>query len=95
MLDPLATLLAARLVQQLKAMIAGVESGNSKGEQLALINEATAQSPWLAIISAILPKRIRNQLLSNPQMIGALSKIGGGGNHNESKGASAQKSFTL
>jgi hypothetical protein len=77
LLDQAATLFAARLAQQLKAMLAGVESGEAKGEQLALINEATAHNPWLAIVSSILPKRIRNKLLSNPQMIGALSRLGG------------------
>jgi hypothetical protein len=80
--DVLATLLAARLVQQVKAMLAGVESGASKGEQLALIENATQDNPWLAILSTILPKRLKSKLLSNPQMIGALSKLGGfGGNH--------------
>jgi hypothetical protein len=81
LLDKCALLLSARLVQQVKAMLAGVESGESKGEQLALINEATAGSPWLAMIAGILPKRIRNGLMKNPQMIGALANLGKGNNH--------------
>jgi hypothetical protein len=92
--DQFSLLFAARLAQQLKAMLAGVESGESKGEQLALITEATQSNPWLALLSGILPKRIRNSLMKNPQMIGALSKLGGGGNHSETKGES-QKSFSL
>jgi hypothetical protein len=76
-MDNVALLLAARLVQQVKAMLAGVESGESKGEQLALIEEATQGSPWLALLSGILPKRIRNKLMKNPQMIGWLSNLGG------------------
>jgi hypothetical protein len=81
LIDQGALLLAARLIQQLKAMLSGVESGASKGEQLALITEATADNPWLALIAGILPARIRNKLMRNPQMIGALSKLGAGGNH--------------
>lgn len=81
LLDQSALLLSARLVQQVKAMLAGVESGESKGEQLALINEATASSPWLAMLAGILPRRIRNGLMKNPQMIGALANIGKGNNH--------------
>jgi hypothetical protein len=83
LIDQAAILLAARLVQQVKAMLAGVESGESKGEQLALISESSKANPWLALLSGILPARIRTKLMRNPQMIGALSKIGAGlgGNH--------------
>jgi hypothetical protein len=81
-MDQIALLLAARLVQQVKAMLAGVESGAAKGEQLAMFEEAAASSPWLSILGGILPKRIRNGLMKNPQMIGALAKLGG--NHHAS-----------
>ena len=81
LLDQCALLLSARLVQQVKAMLAGVESGESKGEQLALMEEVKASSPWLSLIAGMLPKRLQRQLLSNPQMVGALSKLGGGNNH--------------
>jgi len=91
-IDQAALLLAARLMQQLKAMMAGVESGASKGEQASMIAEATSGSPWLALLSGILPARIRNQLMKNPQMIGALSKLGG--NHSPSS-SSAQSTFDL
>jgi hypothetical protein len=77
LVDQMALLLAARLIQQVKAMLAGVESGASKQEQAAMLSEATAGSPWMALIAGMLPARIRNSLLRNPQMIGALSKIGG------------------
>jgi hypothetical protein len=97
--DQVALLLAARLMQQVKAMLAGVESGESKGEQLALINEAAGGSPWLALLSGILPARIRNKLLKNPQMIGALSKLGtggtGGNSHHDTSGGKAPTSFSL
>lgn len=80
--DQGATLLAARLVQNVKAMLAGVESGVAKSEQMALIESATKESPWLALLANALPKRVRNALLKNPQMIGALSKVGNlSGNH--------------
>jgi hypothetical protein len=79
--DQMSTLLAARLVQNIKQMISGVESGAAKGEQLALIEEASASSPWVALLANMLPKRLRNQLMKNPQMLGALARMGGG-NHN-------------
>jgi len=85
LLDQCALLLSARLVQQVKAMLAGVESGESKGEQLALITEATAGNPWLTLLSGILPKRIKNGLMKNPQMIGALAKLGKGNNHQDTE----------
>lgn len=87
--DQAALLLAARLMQQVKAMLAGVESGESKGEQLALIEQASAGNPWLALLSNILPKRIRNSLMRNPAMIGALSKLGN--NHGGSDAARAPR----
>jgi hypothetical protein len=84
LIDQMALLLAGRMVQQIKAMLAGVESGESKGEQLQLIESVSAGNPLLGLLAGILPKRIRNKFLSNPQMLGALSKLGGGssnGNH--------------
>jgi hypothetical protein len=95
--DQVSLLLAARLMQQVKAMLAGVESGASKGEQLALITEASESSPLIAFLANVLPKRIRNQLLKNPQMIGALSKLGGSsGNHHEAAAPTgSSQSFSL
>ena len=77
LVDQMALLLAARLIQQIKTMLAGVESGASKQEQAAMLSEATAGSPWLALVAGMLPARIRNNLLRNPQFLGSLSKIGG------------------
>lgn len=94
-IDQVALLLAARMVQQVKAMLAGVESGESKGEQMALITEATGQSPWLALLSNILPKRIRNALMRNPQMVGALAKLGTKGDGAHSSGRSTSDSYSL
>jgi hypothetical protein len=90
--DQGATLLAARLVQNVKAMLAGVESGVAKGEQLALIESATKDSPWLSLLANALPKRVRNALLKNPQMIGALSKVGNlSGNHGAGDSAAPRR----
>lgn len=75
MLDPLATLVAARLVQQVKAMLAGVESGESKREQAQLIEGMIGSNPWLSLASQVLPKRLTKKLMSNPQMVGALGQI--------------------
>lgn len=94
-MDQAAMLLAARLAQQLKAMLAGVESGESKAEQLAMFEGVASQNPLVGVLGAILPKRIRSKLLSNPQMLGALGRLGGGGgggggNH-EAPGAITRK----
>ena len=89
--DTFATLLAARLVQNVKAMLAGVESGASKGEQLALMDEAMDKSPWLGLIGGMLPKRLRNSLMRNPQMVAALSKIGGNNHGVTNEGATAPR----
>ena len=89
--DTFATLLAARLVQNVKAMLAGVESGASKAEQLALIDGAMQQSPWLGLIGGMLPKRLRNSLMRNPQMVAALSRIGGNNHGVTNEGATAPR----
>jgi Pyruvate/2-oxoacid:ferredoxin oxidoreductase gamma subunit len=81
LIDQCAIVLATRLVQSVKQTISGVESGAAKGEQLAMFEAAAAESPWIALIGNMLPKRLRNALMKNPQMIGALSKLGGGNNH--------------
>ena len=74
--DMVATLLAARFTQQVKTMLAGTESGLAKGEaagqQLALLENAP---PWLGLVAGALPKRLRTQMLKNPQMVGALSNM--------------------
>jgi len=77
LIDQGALLLAARLMQQIKAMLAGVESGEAKHVQMQLFEQAAGSSPIVGIIGAMLPRRVRNALMKNPQMIGALSKLGG------------------
>jgi hypothetical protein len=80
--DQLAILLARQFVQQLKTMLAGTESGLSKaaaaGQQLELIESGP---PWLQLLAGILPKRLKSQILRNPQMLSALSSMVAGGNH--------------
>jgi hypothetical protein len=80
--DQCALLLAARFMQQIKAMLAGTESGLSKAEQA----EAQAQAlsgapPWVSIIAGMLPAKLRKQMLTNPQMVGALGGMLSEGNH--------------
>lgn len=75
LIDQGATLLAARLVQQIKAMLAGVESGLSKQEGAQMLGEVTEGSPLLGLLAGILPKKIRAGLMKNPQMIGALAGL--------------------
>jgi hypothetical protein len=96
LMDSAATLLAARMAQQLKAMLSGVESGEAKGEQLSMIAQASEGNPLIALVAGILPARIRNKLMKNPQMLGALSRIGGGGgNHAPPTSGTAPTSFSL
>ena len=80
LIDQGATLLAARMIQQIKAMLAGVESGLSKNEQSDLLANAANQSPLLGMLGAMLPKRIRSGLMKNPQMVAALMNFGKGNN---------------
>lgn len=83
--DQICTLLAARLVQQVKAMLAGTESGLSKqATQLEFEGLTANASPWLGVLANVLPKRIRGQLMKNPQMVAALSKLG---NHSGDDGS--------
>lgn len=87
--DQAAILLASRLMQQVKTTMAGVASGQARNENAAQQLELMQQSPpILAAIAGMLPAKLRNKLLANPQMVGALaSMFGGGGNH--SGGSSA------
>lgn len=95
LIDQGALLLSSRLIQHLKAMLAGTESALSKAEgterQLELLQSAPS---WVSVVAGILPPRLRKQLLANPQMIGALSNLvganKGGGNHSTDTGGSVR-----
>ena len=77
-----ATLFASRLMKHAKDMLGGIASGDSKAEQLALLEDATKDNPWIGMLASVLPKKLRASLLKHPQMIGALTKMGSaGGNH--------------
>lgn len=79
--DQVATLFAARIVQQLKTAAGGVASGVAKQEQAEALGSVAGRSPWLALLAGLLPKRFRNQILSSPQFTGQLSMLADGGNH--------------
>jgi len=97
--DQVALLLAARLMQQVKTMLAGTESGLAKGESAQLAMQlAESGPPWMAALAGILPKRLRNQFLRNPAMVGALGKLAqgaggadGNGNHGSSAGGDVRE----
>ena len=89
--DQMATLFAARLVQNVKSTLSGVEHELARGEQLGLFEEAAGQHPWLGLIAGMIPKKLRNSLIRNPQMVSALSKmVGGGGSGDGSTGVEGQ-----
>lgn len=77
--DQVATLFAARIVQQLKTAAGGVASGVSKEAEAGALGQLAGGSPWLALLSGLLPKRFRNQLLSAPQFTGQLRLPEGNG----------------
>jgi hypothetical protein len=100
LLDEFARLLASRLVQSVKQTISGVESKALQAEGAEVLSQAMEGSPLLALIAGIVPAKIRNKLLRNPQMVGALAKMGqgftGGSNHSsDSTPSSHQGSFSL
>lgn len=76
--DQLAVVFAARIMQQLKASMAGISSGISKEAMADAEEEIGAVSPALGILAGILPKKIRNKMLSNPQMVRQLAMFGRG-----------------
>jgi len=86
--DVIATLLAARFVQQVKTMLAGTASGESRAETGMVVAESMAGlPPVLGVLAQMLPKNLQKKLLSNPQMVGALGSAfgaGRGNNHTES-----------
>lgn len=89
--DLFATVLAGRLMQQVKTAMAGKLSGQARSEQAEAMGEAMAGlPPWMAVAAALLPKRLTKQLLTNPQMLGAFTKVAG--NHSSSP-ASSQGRF--
>jgi hypothetical protein len=74
--DQAALLLAARLAQQFKTMLAGQASGEGKGER-AEIEQAmvAAGPPWLVLLAGMIPKKLKTKLMKNPQMMGALAQM--------------------
>ena len=81
--DQIATVFAGRIMQQLQARIAGLSSGMAKQELAEGEAALAAQSPGLALLTQLLPKKFKRKLISNPQMVGQLGQIGmfNGGNH--------------
>lgn len=73
--DQLAIVFAARIVQQLTERAAGIASGQARAELAEQAQELAGASPWLGVLAGILPKRLRNQLLRNPQMVGSLAQL--------------------
>ena len=93
--DQVATLFAGRIVHQLKTAAGGVASGVSKEAEASALGQMAGGSPWLALLSGLLPKRFRNQILRSPQFTGQLSLLAGGqpsgGNHQEKTASVADR----
>lgn len=70
--DQVATLFAARIIQQLKTAAGGIASGVSKEAEAGALGQLAGGSPWVALLAGLLPKRFRSQLLSAPQFASQL-----------------------
>ena len=78
--DQVCIIMAARLAQQVKTMLAGKASGLSKEATAEAEAEVVGGGPsWLPIVAAILPKKIKAQMLRNPQFIQGIMNLGGNG----------------
>lgn len=90
--DQVATILAARIMQQLKAGIAGVASGQAREVQSEALANMAGRSPWLAVLSGLLPAKYRKALLAAPQFTGQLRQgQDQGDNHNTQKSDVAER----
>ena len=76
LVDQCAVVLAGRLMQQLQQRASGISSGMARQELAETQAEISGASPWLGMLSAFLPKKFKNQLLRNPQMVGQLAMFG-------------------
>lgn len=76
LVDQCAIILAGRIMQQLKNTAAGVASGQARHDLAVAEQELAGQSPLLGTLAAILPKKLRNQLIRHPQMLGQLGLFG-------------------
>lgn len=76
--DQVATLFAARIVQQFKTAAGGIASGVSKEAQTEAMGQLAGTSPWMALLAGLLPKKFRNSIMSSPQFTGQLSMLAGG-----------------
>lgn len=82
--DQTATIFAARIMQQVRASAAGIASGQAQEAMAEASAELAGGSPMLGILAGLLPKKIRNQMLRNPQMVRQLALFGkNGGNHTD------------
>lgn len=80
--DQMATLLVGRLMQQVKASMAGIASGESKELVAAAESQMAASSPWMYLLANFLPKKFRSKLMAVPQFTGQLGLFGkNGGDH--------------
>lgn len=87
--DQLAIVFAGRIMQQLRAAAAGIASGQSRDELADGAAQIAGASPMASILMGLLPKKYRNQLIRNPQMVAQLGLFGGNntGNHDDHAGS--------
>ena len=88
LVDQTATVFAARLVGQVKAILSAAQGGNTaaaNGAELDVAEAALASTnPTLGMLAALLPKKFKRGLLRNGQFTGALSSMLNKGNGSSS-----------
>lgn len=93
--DQIATVFAARIAKHVLASIhalTGQVANGAKGELAAAAEaEVTSQHPALGILANFLPKKIKRQMLTNPQFLQGLGQLVG--NKSNGHAAGTQMSF--
>ena len=93
-MDQAAMLLAARLAQQVKTMLAGVSNGASAEASNAQMEALGSAPGWLGLLANIIPKSLKKKMLKNPQIFSALSQFAGmNGKNGGAQAVEAQSTY--
>jgi len=93
-MDQAAMLLAARLAQQVKTMLAGVSNGASAEASNAQMEALGSAPGWIGLLANILPKSLKKKMLKNPQMLSVLAQFTGvNGKNGGAQAVEAQSTY--
>ena len=85
--DQVATLLAARLWQQVEARLRGGAGTAQREENREAEAQVAASGPLAALAMAFLPKKAKMMMMKNPQFLGSLGSLLGGSGKGSGSGA--------